>query len=115
MNKIFLNFLLTPLLPLIIASPFFTVDTSEYHDSTLLIRIKLLSWNAASVRMFGYQADEVIGKPITLLIPSELQEEEEQLVRRLTAGEWIEQFEMVRLAKDGGRLSARNNADGAEF
>ena len=64
----------------------------------------ILSWNAGSERLFGYRAEDAIGKPITLLIPPELQEEEEQILRRLSAGERIEHFDTVRLARDGRRI-----------
>ena len=62
------------------------------------------SWNTGSERLFGYRADEVIGKPITLLVPPELQGEEEQILRRLSASERIEPFETVRLTRDGRRI-----------
>jgi PAS domain S-box-containing protein len=61
----------------------------------------ILSWNGGSECMFGYRADEIIGKSITQLIPSERQEEEEQILRRISAGERIDHFETVRLTKDG--------------
>jgi two-component system CheB/CheR fusion protein len=65
----------------------------------------ILSWNAGAERLFGYRADEIIGKPINLLVPPELQEEEEQILRRLSSGERIEHFETVRLARDGRRVA----------
>jgi PAS domain S-box-containing protein len=64
----------------------------------------ILSWNTGSERLFGYRADEVIGKPITLLLPPELQLEEEQILRRLSEGERIKHFETVRLTKDGRQV-----------
>jgi two-component system CheB/CheR fusion protein len=64
----------------------------------------ILSWNSGAERLYGYRADEVIGKPITLLAPPELQAEEEQILRRLAAGERIEHFETVRLTRDGRRV-----------
>ena len=64
----------------------------------------ILSWNRASEHLFGYRPDEVIGKSIALLIPPELQEEEEQILRRLSAGERIEHIDTVRLTRDGRRV-----------
>jgi two-component system cell cycle sensor histidine kinase/response regulator CckA len=64
----------------------------------------ILNWNAGAERLFGYRADEVLGKPITLLLPPELGEEEERILRRLSVGERIEHYETVRLAKDGRRV-----------
>jgi PAS domain S-box-containing protein len=63
------------------------------------------SWNAAAVRMFGYTADEMLGKPIRLLIPDERQSEEDDILARLRRGERIDHFETVRLAKDGRPLN----------
>jgi PAS domain S-box-containing protein len=63
------------------------------------------SWNAAAVRMFGYTADEMLGKPIRLLIPDERQAEEDDILARLRRGERIDHFETVRLAKDGRPLN----------
>ena len=62
------------------------------------------SWNRAATRMFGYTAEEVIGRSILVLIPPELHGEEETILRRLRAGERIEHFETERLSKDGQRL-----------
>jgi len=64
----------------------------------------ILSWNSGSERLFGYRADEVIGKPITQILPPELQEEEEEILQCLAAGERIDHFETVRLAKDGRQV-----------
>jgi PAS domain S-box-containing protein len=63
------------------------------------------SWNAGAERIFGYKAEEAIGKPITLIIPPELLDEEKSILARLAAGERIEHYETVRLAKDGRRLN----------
>src|SRR5262245_21521002 len=62
------------------------------------------SWNAAATRIFGYQAEEMIGQPITKIIPSELHGQEAQILARLRRGERIEHFETVRLTKDGRRI-----------
>jgi len=64
----------------------------------------ILTWNKGAERLFGYTAKEVIGKPITILIPPERQHEEPELLRRLRNGESIEHFETVRVAKDGRRM-----------
>jgi two-component system, chemotaxis family, CheB/CheR fusion protein len=65
----------------------------------------ILSWNAGAERLFGYRADEVIGKSITILTPPELQGEEERILRKLSSGERIEHFETVRLTRDGQRVA----------
>jgi PAS domain S-box-containing protein len=62
------------------------------------------SWNAEAERLFGYTAEEAVGRPITLIIPPERHEEEHEIVSRLGRGERIEHFETVRMAKDGRRI-----------
>lgn len=61
----------------------------------------ITSWNAAAERLFGYSAEEAIGKHITLIIPVELYSEEEEIIRKLRQGIRIEHFETVRLRKEG--------------
>ena len=62
---------------------------------------RVTSWNAAATRIFGYEADEIIGQPLTRIIPSELQAEEMDVFARLQRGEQIRNEETVRVAKDG--------------
>ncbi len=76
----------------------------ESSDDAIIakdLKGRILSWNAGAERLFGYRADEIIGKPINLLIPPELREMEEEILKLLAAGERIEQFDTVRLTKDG--------------
>jgi PAS domain S-box-containing protein len=63
---------------------------------------KVTSWNAGAERMFGYTAQEMIGSSITVLIPSQNQAEEEEILAQIRAGERVEHFETVRLHKDQG-------------
>jgi PAS domain S-box-containing protein len=60
----------------------------------------ITSWNSGAQRIFGYQADEVIGRSITLLIPKERMHEEDEILGRIRKGERIEHYETVRLRKD---------------
>src|SRR5262245_32775387 len=57
--------------------------------------------NAATERIFGYAAAELIGRPVRVLIPPDRQAEEDDILARIRRGERIDHFETVRLAKDG--------------
>lgn len=63
------------------------------------------TWNGGAERIFGYTADEMIGRHITTIIPPELYDEEREIIARLSRGERIEHFETVRIAKDGRRIN----------
>ncbi|HYJ86387.1 MAG TPA: PAS domain S-box protein [Pyrinomonadaceae bacterium] len=61
----------------------------------------ITSWNNGASRLFGYEEAEVLGKPITILIPDERQHEETLILGRVRRGERIEHFETVRVHKHG--------------
>jgi PAS domain S-box-containing protein len=62
------------------------------------------SWNAAAERIFGYTADQAVGRHISLVIPPERIAEEDDIIARLKAGQRIEHFETERVRRDGQRL-----------
>lgn len=62
------------------------------------------SWNPAAARIFGFTAEEMIGQPITRLIPVERLDEEQLILRRLQRGERVEHFQTVRQRKDGQKI-----------
>jgi PAS domain S-box-containing protein len=64
----------------------------------------ITSWNKGAERLFGYLAEEVIGKPVTILIPPERQDEEDAILRRLRRGDRIEHYETVRQRRDGSLI-----------
>jgi len=59
------------------------------------------SWNAAAERLFEYSADEAIGKSIRIIIPPELQSEEDLILQKVKRGERVDHFETVRMTKSG--------------
>jgi PAS domain S-box-containing protein len=65
---------------------------------------RITSWNPGAVRLFGYAPEEIIGKPITTIVPPELYDEEAEVLARLRRGERVEHFETTRVAKDGRRI-----------
>jgi two-component system, LuxR family, sensor kinase FixL len=62
---------------------------------------KVVAWNPAAERMFGYKAIEIIGQPITLIIPSDRLAEEASIIERLQRGERIFHYDTVRVRRDG--------------
>jgi PAS domain S-box-containing protein len=59
------------------------------------------SWNKGAERLFGYLAEETIGNPVAILIPSERKHEEHAILNRIRRGERVDHFETVRQRKDG--------------
>jgi PAS domain S-box-containing protein len=64
----------------------------------------ITSWNEGAELLFGYTAQETVGRPLTMLIPPERLSEEADIVARITRGERIEHFETQRRSKDGSLL-----------
>ncbi len=62
------------------------------------------SWNKAAERMFGYKAEEIIGRSIMIIIPPELQQDELEILAKLKAGQKIDHFHTVRVRKNGERI-----------
>ena len=77
------------------------VESSDDAIITKTLDGKITSWNASAARLLGHTAAEIIGQPITVLIPPDRQEEERHIIASLRAGKRIEHYETVRVAKDG--------------
>jgi len=76
------------------------VDSSEDAIISKTLDGRILSWNKAAERLFGYKANEAIGKQIIMLIPADRQHEERMIIDRLSRGERIEHYQTVRKTKD---------------
>jgi PAS domain S-box-containing protein len=61
----------------------------------------ITSWNQGAERLFGYSAEEVVGKSITILIPPDRLDEENEILRRIRSGERVLPYDTVRRRKDG--------------
>ncbi|MES5819843.1 PAS domain S-box protein [Streptomyces sp. RG80] len=61
-------------------------------------------WNAAAQRLYGYAAEEAIGRHVSLLAPPDLQDDINALMKRLRHGEKVEHFETLRVTRSGALL-----------
>jgi PAS domain S-box-containing protein len=65
----------------------------------------ITSWNPGAQRLYGYVAEEVIGRPFSLLVPADRPDELPAIMRRLRQGQHIEHYETTRIRKDGVQLT----------
>jgi PAS domain S-box-containing protein len=93
------------------------VSSSIERVSTGYKRV-ITTWNGAAERLFGYTSDEVIGRPVSILYPPDRHDEQRAIFRRIMAAERVENYETVRLRKDGSSvdvsltISAVKDAEG---
>ncbi|MBV9571094.1 MAG: PAS domain S-box protein [Alphaproteobacteria bacterium] len=80
------------------------VESSEDTIISKNLNGIIQSWNKAAERMFGYKAEEIIGRPVLTLIPEERHHEEVEILSRIRRGDRIEHFETVRRRKDGSEV-----------
>lgn len=76
----------------------------ESHEDAIIAKDldgRIVSWNPAAERMFGYTAAEALGQPIDLIVPPDGVEEEQRILAAIRRGECIRQLDTVRRAKDG--------------
>src|SRR4051812_1017939 len=77
------------------------IDSSEDAIISKNLEGIVTSWNPAAERIFGYTAAEMVGQPISKIIPPERGAEEPEILRRISQGERVEHFETQRVRKDG--------------
>jgi PAS domain S-box-containing protein len=77
------------------------VDSSDDAIVGKTLDGTIRSWNSGAARLFGYSAEEAIGRSVIMLIPAPLRAEEAMILSRLSRGERVEHYETRRLRKDG--------------
>lgn len=77
------------------------VDSSEDPIISKTLDGTITSWNKAAELLFGYTAEEMLGRNVTVLFPPDRMEEEPSILARIAAGERVNSFETVRVCKDG--------------
>ncbi len=80
------------------------VESSDDAIISKTLEGVIQSWNSAAERLFGYAAQEVIGQPISILVPSDRPDEVPAILERLKRGERVAHFETVRRRKDGREI-----------
>ncbi len=81
------------------------VESSEDAIIGKTLEGTITSWNRGAERMFGYTAEEVIGRPISIIVPPEVDNDLPTILERLRRGERVEHYQTVRMRKDGTRLT----------
>jgi PAS domain S-box-containing protein len=81
------------------------VESSDDAIVTKNLNSIITSWNAGAERVFGYTPEEAIGRPVTILIPSDHADEEAGILERIRRGERIDHYETIRVHKDGRLLN----------
>ena len=61
----------------------------------------IMAWNAGAERLFGYPAEEALGKSVMMLVPPELSQEERSILEKIKAGTIVEHYDTLRRMKDG--------------
>lgn len=77
------------------------IESSEDAIASKDLNGIITSWNKSAERLFGYTAEEIIGQPVTTIIPPELHKDEPRILGKIRAGERIEHFQTVRVHKNG--------------
>jgi PAS domain S-box-containing protein len=74
----------------------------EFSDDAIIgktLEGVVKSWNGGAQRIFGYAAEEIVGKPISLLVPPDRTDEEPEILARISEGESVRHYETVRVTK----------------
>jgi PAS domain S-box-containing protein len=80
------------------------VESSDDAIISKTLEGVITSWNEGAQRIYGYSAEEAIGRPISMLVPPEHPDEVPGLLEKIRRGEKVEHYKTVRVTKDGRRL-----------
>jgi len=86
--------------------PFMAAIVAHTEDTVIAKSLDgtICFWNPSAERLFGYTAEEAIGRPITLIIPPELQEKESRILEKIRRGERMDHYETVRMTRDDRQI-----------
>lgn len=80
------------------------VDSSDDAIIGKTLDGRIVSWNLGAERVYGYTAEEIVGSPISTLLPPNSQDEVPQILDRIKRGERVDHFETVRMKKSGEKV-----------
>ncbi|HEV7281634.1 MAG TPA: PAS domain S-box protein, partial [Pirellulaceae bacterium] len=80
------------------------VESSDDAIVSKTLQGIIVTWNRGAERMFGWSAEEAVGRPVTILIPPDRLHEEDVILATLARGERVDHYETVRVRKDGTKL-----------
>ena len=82
----------------------YVVESSD--DSIIAVTLDgiVLTWNGGAENIFGYHAGEVVGKPVSILLPSDLPGDVSNILDRIRRGEQVEHYQTTRISKDGKKV-----------
>jgi PAS domain S-box-containing protein len=80
------------------------VETSDDAILSKTLDGVVVTWNAGAERTYGYEASEIVGRSIDLLVPQDLKQEERDILRRVARGEHVAHYETRRLHRDGTEI-----------
>src|SRR2546428_4901551 len=89
-------------------SPEYLAAIVESSDDAIIGKTldgTIISWNPGAEQIYGYRAEEVIGRPISILVPPDHTDELPTIFERLRSGERIDHYQTVRMHKDGKRIT----------
>lgn len=85
------------------------VESSEDAIFGKTLQGVITTWNSGAAKMYGYSAAEIVGRPVSVLIPPGQQDEMPRVLARLAMGEHIGNYETVRMRKDGSLIDVSLN------
>ena len=80
------------------------VESAQEAIYSMSLDGTILTWNLGAEHMYGYTADEVIGRPLSIIVPPDLSHEVASVLERIRLGEGVSRYETVRRRKDGSQV-----------
>jgi PAS domain S-box-containing protein len=80
------------------------VESSEDSIISKSLDGRITGWNKGAKLIYGYSADEVIGKDVSILAPPELKNETKELIKKIKKGEHVKHYESIRIGKNGKEI-----------